>query len=44
LRHYGWAIIPLVILLYMVEVAADSVGYDGTLIVQVGLLILGVTA
>ena len=44
LRHYGWAIIPLVVLLFMVEVAADSVGYDGTLIVQGGLLIFGVAA
>ena len=44
LRHYRWAIIPLVVLLFMVEVAADSVGCDGTLIVQVGFLILGVAA
>ena len=38
LRHYGWVIIPLVVLVYMVEVAADSLGYDGKLIVQVGFL------
>ena len=44
LRHYGWAIIPLVVLLYMVEVAADSRGYNGALIVQGGLLIFGVAA
>ena len=44
LRHYGWTIIPLVVLLFMVEVAADAVGYDGTLIVQGGLLIFGVAA
>ena len=44
LRHYGWAIIPLVVLLFMVEVAADAVGYDGTPIVQGGLLIFGVAA
>ena len=36
LRRYGWVIIPLAVLLYVVEVAADSFGYDGTLIVQVG--------
>ena len=44
LRHYGWAIIPLVVLLFMVEVAADSRGYNGALIVQGGLLIFGVAA
>ena len=44
LRHYGWVIIPLVVLLYMVDVAADSLGYNGALIVQGGLLILGVAA
>lgn len=44
LRHYGWVIIPVVILLYMVEVAADSRGYNGALIVQGGLLIFGVAA
>ena len=44
LRHYGWAIIPLVVLLYMVEVAADSRGYNGALIVQGGLLIFGAAA
>ena len=32
-------IIPLAVLLYVVEVAADSFGYDGTLIVQVGFLV-----
>ena len=44
LRHYGWVIIPVVILLYMVEVAADSRGYNGALIVHGGLLIFGVAA
>ena len=44
LRHYGWVIIPVVILLYMVEVAADSRGYNGALIVQGGLLIFGAAA
>ena len=39
LRHYGWVIIPLAVLLYVVEVAADSFGYDGTLIVQIGFLV-----
>jgi amino acid permease len=39
LLHYGWVIIPLVVLLFMLEVAADSVGYDGKLIVQVGFLV-----
>ena len=44
LCHYGWVIIPLVVLLYMVEVAADSFGYNGALIVQGGLLIFCVAA
>lgn len=44
LRHYGWVIIPVVILLYVVEVAADSRGYNGALIVQGGLLIFCVAA
>ena len=44
LRHYGWVIIPLVVLLYMVEVAADSRGFNGALIVQGGLLIFCVAA
>lgn len=41
LLHYGWAIIPLVVLLFMLEVAADPVGYDGKLqvMVQVGFLV-----
>ena len=38
LRNYWWAIIPTVALLFMIEVGADSFGYDGTLIVQVGFL------
>ena len=44
LRHYGWAIIPLVVLLFMVEVAADSLGYDGKTVVQVGILLFGLAA
>ena len=44
LRHYGWVIIPLMVLLYMGEVAADSLGYNGALIVQGGLLIFCVAA
>ena len=41
LRNYWWAIIPLVALLFMIEVAADSLGYDGKTIVQVGILLFG---
>ena len=44
LRNYWWAIIPLVALLFMIEVAADSLGYDGKTIVQVGILLFGLAA
>ena len=44
LRNYWWAIIPLVGLLYMVEVVADSWDYDGTLIVQGGFLLFALVA
>ena len=44
LRNYWWAIIPLVGLLYMVEVVADSWDYDGTLIVQGAFLLFGLVA
>lgn len=40
LRNYWWSIIPLVGLMYMAEVVADSWGYNGKTIVLVGLLIL----
>ena len=44
LRNYWWAIIPLVALLFMIEVAADSLGNDGKTIVQVGFLVFFVVA
>jgi len=44
LRNYWWAIIPLVAILFMIEVAADSLGYDGKTIVQVGILLFGLAA
>ena len=44
LRNYWWVIIPLVALLFMIEVAADSLGYDGKTVVQVGILLFGLAA
>ena len=44
LRNYWWAIIPPVAILFMIEVAADSLGYDGKTIVQVGILLFGLAA
>ena len=44
LRTYWWAIIPLLGLLYRVEVVADSWDYDGTLIVQGGFLLFALVA
>ena len=40
LRRYGRAIIPLVVLLFIVKVVANSVGYDSKLLAQGCLLIL----
>ena len=39
LRHYWWAIIPLVVFLYMMGVELDSRGYAGKTIVQVGFIV-----
>ena len=44
LCNYWWAIIPLVGLLFMVEVVAYSWDYDGTLIVQGGFLLFALVA